>query len=93
VVFRVADDGQGVPEGFDIHTANSMGLRLVRELVVKELHGDVAVFRAYNTESGDAPAPGWTIAEARFPLPVASTDGEDAESSEESPALLSGADS
>ncbi len=35
VVFRVADDGQGIPEGFDIETANSMGLRLVRELVVR----------------------------------------------------------
>ncbi len=50
VVFRVADDGQGIPEGFDIETANSMGLRLVRELVVKELHGDVALFREYASE-------------------------------------------
>jgi two-component system, sensor histidine kinase PdtaS len=93
VVFRVADNGQGVPEGFDIHTANSMGLRLVRELVVKELHGDVALFRAFNPEDGDAPAPGWTIAEARFPLPVALDDGEDSEPLGESPGLLAGADS
>ena len=95
VVFRVADDGHGIPDGFDIETANSMGLRLVRELVVKELHGDVALFREYAQESGDTPARGWTIAEARFPLPVMSEDGEDgedAETSEESLALSSGAD-
>jgi two-component sensor histidine kinase len=92
VVFRVADDGQGIPEGFDIETTNSMGLRLVRELV-KELYGDVTLFRAYAPEDGDAPSRGWTIAEARFPLPVASDDGEGAKSSGEPPALLSGADS
>lgn len=91
IVFRVADDGQGIPEGFDIETTNSMGLRLVRELV-KELHGDVALFREYASESGDMPAPGWTIAEARFPLPVASDDGEDSKPLEESPGLLPGAD-
>jgi hypothetical protein len=67
-----------------------MGLRLVRELV-KELYGEVTLFREYAPGDGDAPSRSWTIAEARFPLPVASADGEDAE--EESPALLSGADS
>jgi two-component system, sensor histidine kinase PdtaS len=88
VVFRVADNGQGIPEGFDVHTANSMGLRLVRELVVKELHGDVALFREYHPEGGDAPAPGWTIAEARFPLPVAPDEGESVEPAWEPPAPL-----
>src|SRR6185437_10949257 len=76
VVFRVADDGIGVPEGFDFQTANSMGLRLVRELVVKELHGDVALLREYTSEDGDAPPRSWTIAEARFPLPVTPDENE-----------------
>jgi two-component sensor histidine kinase len=80
VVFRVADDGAGVPEGFDFQTANSMGLRLVRELVVKELHGDVALLREYPSEDGDAEPRGWTIAEARFPLPVTPDENEGAES-------------
>jgi two-component sensor histidine kinase len=92
VVFRVADDGQGIPEGFDIETTNSMGLRLVRELV-KELYGDVTLFREYAPEDGDTPSRGWTIAEARFPLPVASDESEDAETSLESPALHPNADS
>jgi two-component sensor histidine kinase len=91
IVFRVADDGQGIREGFDIETTNSMGLRLVRELV-KELHGDVTLFREYAPEDGDGPPRGWTIAEARFPLPITSDDGEDAETSWESPTLLSDAD-
>ena len=91
IVFRVADDGQGIPEGFDIETTNSMGLRLVRELV-KELHGDVTLFREYAPEDGDAPSRSWTIAEARFPLPVALDDGEDSKPLEESPGLLPGAD-
>jgi two-component sensor histidine kinase len=93
VVFRVADDGQGVPEGFDIETANSMGLRLVRELVVKELHGDVTLFREHVPEGGDTPARNWTIAEARFPLPVASDDGEESELVSESADLFPRADS
>ena len=92
IVFRVADDGQGIPEGFDIETTNSMGLRLVRELV-KELHGDVdAVPGICLQRSGDVPSRGWTIAEARFPLPVALDDGEDSKPLEESPGLLPGAD-
>jgi two-component sensor histidine kinase len=93
VVFRVADDGAGVPEGFDIETANSMGLRLVRELVVKELHGDVALLREYTPEGGDTPPRGWTIAEARFPLPAAPDERESAEPAPESVDLFPRADS
>jgi two-component sensor histidine kinase len=91
-IFRVADDGVGAPEGFDIQTANSMGLRLVRELVASELHGDVTLFREYRPESDDAPARGWTIVEVRFPLLVASDD-EDADPSWEAPLLSPGEDS
>jgi two-component sensor histidine kinase len=93
VIIRIADDGIGAPEGFDIQTANSMGLRLVRELVESELHGDVTLYREYTPESDDDSARGWTIAEMRFPLLVASDDAEDADPSWESPLLSPGVDS
>ncbi len=79
VVFRVADDGVGVPDDFDIQTTNSMGLRLVRELVASELHGDVALFREQAPDGAAASADsadGWTIAEARFPLPLLPDDDD-----------------
>jgi two-component sensor histidine kinase len=93
VVFRIADDGVGVPEGFDFHTANSMGLRLVRELVVKELNGDVALLREYTSEDGDAMPRGWTIAEARFPLPATPDESDDVEQASSDADLLPRADS
>lgn len=37
---QVKDNGQGMPEGFDISTARSLGLRLVKSLS-KQLHGNV----------------------------------------------------
>lgn len=38
---RVADDGVGVPDGFDIHATTSLGLSIVRTLVTSELHGTI----------------------------------------------------
>ncbi|GII61833.1 histidine kinase [Sphaerisporangium krabiense] len=39
----VADDGQGLPEGFDLEASTSLGLQIVRTLVVGELSGRLAV--------------------------------------------------
>ena len=38
---RVADDGVGVPDGFDIDATTSLGLSIVRTLVTSELHGTI----------------------------------------------------
>jgi two-component sensor histidine kinase len=35
----VADDGAGLPEGFDLDSSASLGLQIVRTLVVAELGG------------------------------------------------------
>ena len=39
----VADDGEGLPEGFDLEASTSLGLQIVRTLVVGELSGRLAV--------------------------------------------------
>lgn len=41
---RVADDGQGLPEGFDLQTADGLGMQLVRGLVQSNLRGSVDIF-------------------------------------------------
>lgn len=40
---RVADDGVGVPESFDIAATTSLGLSIVRTLVTSELHGTIVM--------------------------------------------------
>jgi two-component system, sensor histidine kinase PdtaS len=37
----VADDGQGLPDGFDLESATSLGLQIVRTLIVGELGGSL----------------------------------------------------
>lgn len=41
--FTVADDGKGLPEGFDLEATGSLGLQIVRTLVVGELSGRLSV--------------------------------------------------
>jgi two-component sensor histidine kinase/PAS domain-containing protein len=40
---EVADDGKGLPEGFDLEGATSLGLQIVRTLIVGELGGTLEV--------------------------------------------------
>ncbi|GIH52250.1 histidine kinase [Microbispora rosea subsp. rosea] len=41
--FTVADDGKGLPEDFDLEATGSLGLQIVRTLVVGELSGRLGV--------------------------------------------------
>ncbi|GGO05517.1 histidine kinase [Microbispora rosea subsp. aerata] len=41
--FAVADDGKGLPEDFDLDATGSLGLQIVRTLVVGELSGRLSV--------------------------------------------------
>jgi two-component sensor histidine kinase len=43
--FTVADDGKGLPEDFDLEATGSLGLQIVRTLVVGELSGRLGVAR------------------------------------------------
>jgi two-component sensor histidine kinase len=40
---EVRDDGFGLPEGFDIEHQSTLGLSIVRDLVVRQLEGDITV--------------------------------------------------
>jgi two-component sensor histidine kinase len=39
----VADRGAGLPEGFDLEASKSLGLQIVRTLVVAELDGNLEI--------------------------------------------------
>jgi len=43
--FTVTDDGIGIPPGFDLNKANTLGLKLVRTLVEKQLRGTLRMKR------------------------------------------------
>ena len=59
LMVTVADDGVGLPDGFDLDSATSLGLQIVRTLVVSELGGRLRI----------APRPGGGT-EAVVDLPV-----------------------
>jgi two-component sensor histidine kinase len=40
---EVRDDGLGLPEGFDIERTSSLGLSIVRDLVVSQLEGTISM--------------------------------------------------
>jgi two-component sensor histidine kinase len=42
---RVADDGAGLPDGFDLDTSTGLGLSIVRTLVTTELGGEIDISR------------------------------------------------
>ncbi|GBD29255.1 putative sensor histidine kinase pdtaS [bacterium HR32] len=60
---RVRDDGVGLPEGFRVDRHGHLGLRIVQDLVARDLRGTFALRRD-----------GGTVAEVHFPRP----DGKEA---------------
>ncbi len=56
VVVRVADDGGGLPEGFALHTAEGLGLQLVRGLVQSGLHGAISMYETTDTPDLEFPS-------------------------------------
>jgi two-component sensor histidine kinase/PAS domain-containing protein len=48
----VRDDGRGLPEGFDIDKTTSLGLSIVRDLVVSQLGGRIAMGGVPSAEGG-----------------------------------------
>jgi two-component sensor histidine kinase len=54
----VADDGAGLPDGFDLESSTGLGLSIVRTLVTTELGGEISI------TNGDGPPdrPGTVVA-------------------------------
>lgn len=50
VSFRVWDNGVGIPEDIDINSDKSVGLKLVRDIIVRQLKGDIRINRENGTE-------------------------------------------
>jgi PAS domain S-box-containing protein len=48
--FSIADNGIGLPRGFDLSKANTLGLKLVRTLVEQQLKGTLRIRREKGTE-------------------------------------------
>ncbi|MGH9046951.1 MAG: sensor histidine kinase, partial [Acidimicrobiales bacterium] len=48
----VRDDGVGLPKGFDIERTNSLGLSIVRDLVVSQLDGTIEMRRVTKADGG-----------------------------------------
>jgi two-component sensor histidine kinase len=89
IVVRVADDGRGLPPGFDLEATEGLGLQVVRSLVHSDLQGTVTLRRAATPdgkgEEGDGASAGhndhkgaaeWTVAELTFPAVLADDDGD-----------------
>ena len=67
LIVTVADNGTGFPDGFDVERAPSLGLQIVRTLVVGELGGTLAI--------SARPAGGGTCVRVELPLPVSDQAG------------------
>jgi two-component sensor histidine kinase len=50
VSLKIKDDGVGFPEGIDIHNAQTLGLKLMRNLVRDQLKGQIKVEKNRGTE-------------------------------------------
>ncbi len=50
IIIRVKDDGMGIKDGVDIYKTDSLGLKLVRNLVQEQLKGEIRVERDRGTE-------------------------------------------
>ena len=47
----VSDHGVGLPEGFDLDAANTLGLKLIRDIVRYQLHGELRLRSVSGTEA------------------------------------------
>jgi two-component sensor histidine kinase len=52
LTITVRDDGQGLPDGFNIEGTTSLGLSIVRDLVVSQLEGRIAMEAVPMAEGG-----------------------------------------
>lgn len=52
LAIEVRDDGIGLPKGFDIERTNSLGLSIVRDLVVSQLDGSIEMRRVPKSDRG-----------------------------------------
>lgn len=68
LVVRVHDDGDGLPDGFDLATSTGLGLTIARTLAAGELGGEITM-RPIDTQDAGA----GTIAELKTHFPSAST--------------------
>jgi two-component system, sensor histidine kinase PdtaS len=66
----VADDGAGLPEGFEFATSTGLGLSIVRTLVTTELGGEIGISRG----GGEGERPG-TVVALTVPIRPAPVDG------------------
>ena len=67
LIVTVADNGTGFPDGFDVERAPSLGLQIVRTLVVGELGGTLAI--------SARPPGGGTCVRVELPLPISDQAG------------------
>jgi two-component sensor histidine kinase len=49
ISIEIRDDGVGIPENIDIDKTNSLGLKLVRNLVRRQLKGELTIKQEYGT--------------------------------------------
>jgi two-component sensor histidine kinase len=49
---EVRDDGTGLPEDFDIERSATLGLSIVRDLVVSQLEGSISMASVPSAEGG-----------------------------------------
>ena len=50
ILMRVRDNGAGIPEEIDIGRTKSLGLKLARNIVNKQLNGKIKIIRNKGTE-------------------------------------------
>jgi two-component sensor histidine kinase len=62
---RVADDGVGMPDGFDLDSTTGLGLSIVRTLVTSDLSGEIMIRRG----AGEGDRPGTEVV-LRVPVPA-----------------------
>jgi len=50
VTIKVIDQGEGIPESVDIQNTDTLGLKLVRNLIVRQLNGDLQIRNRNGTD-------------------------------------------